>query len=250
MHNYLNVNFLGLMKQAYLLIIFLLLLLPEAHGYKRGRGLVKKQPINEGSIILSGGPNYIYGDTQGNNLSRNLATNLTNYTLTAGFRYALPNNISFKSELSYADYSVFDEETIKKKTRSFEVDIERIGISARGEYSYFFGGSNRYRRSNRHSVYGFLGLGLSYCFYTAPDIKGIGYVPHLEPKTACLLLPYGVGYAYALSDDFKIGVEYTQKYSFTDKFDGYVRGNSNDVINILSLTVSYRLFGRKGYLSH
>lgn len=231
------------MRYIILTLVFLLILIPDANAYKR-YGLIGRRTTSEGSIFLSSGPNYCFGETYGSPTKRSIIDR-TNFETALGFKQYFQGNFGYRAEFFYGNYTSHDD----IGNRDFGSISNTIGLSARAEYSYYFGGSNRYRTPNHHSVYGFLGLGVVNCNVSPYSNPNKNPKPHsIEP-----LLPFGFGYSYAFNDDVSLGVEAIWKYSFSDYIDGYHSpefSRYNDVLGGISVTVSYRIFGRKGYLGH
>lgn len=232
------------MRHIILFTLLITILIPDMKAYRR-YGLIGKRIKSEGSIVFNNGPSYCYGETYGLPTKRSVF-NRTNFETSLGFRQYFPGNFGYKADFFYGNYTSQDGSNNAK--RDYGSITNTFGLSARAEYAYYFGGNYRYRTPNQHSVYGFLGFGVINCSISPYNTKR-DPIPHsVEP-----ILPFGLGYNFAINDDLLIGLEVGWKYSFSDYIDGYhspIYSKYNDVIGGISLNVAYRIFGRKGFLGH
>ncbi len=89
-------------------------------------------------------------------------------------------------------------------------------------------------------VYGYLGLG---AFYHNPDLTVPNPDNFEEPSYSLIqpVIPMGIGLAYPINRNFRIGLDIGHRLTFTDYLDGFSRpaSDSNDAYFLGSLRVSY-----------
>lgn len=237
------------MKQILLSIALLLTLIPNIQAYRR-YGLIGRRVNSVGSIIVSGGPNYCYGDTYGSPYDKSIL-NGTNWESAIGFRQDFQGNFGYRANLLFGNFTSSDF----PNPRNYASATNTIELSGRGEYSYYFGGSDRYRTPNQHMVYGFVGLGVLSCNVIFPSHASTPNHAVMKTRSNFFapIIPFGMGYSFAINDDFSIGTEIGWKYALSDYLDGYhpvPYSKSNDVLGGVTFTLTYRIFGQKGFLDH
>ncbi len=128
-------------------------------------------------------------------------------------------------------------------------------LSAQGEY-YFVAEERRYKSAamfNRRgmlnnymsfSSYVFLGLGGVYSRSEVTINRDMPSIDRIKPNNFGMVVPFGLGLKYTISDRWLAGAELGYRLSITDYIEGYSQtqdSKHNDVYYFLSLSVGYKL---------
>lgn len=223
------------------LLLLLIFLFSFELSAQRRNGLIGKRNESEGSIILSLGPEYCFPDTKESPFTQNP---LNNWEASVGFRQRFPGNFGYKTTISYTSITGTDGDD---DNRLYSFSSKLLQFTVQGEYTYNFGG--KYSHSKPNSIYIFFGSGL------IRSKANLNYNPRADYKyklednnqfDVSVVLPYGIGYQYSFTNSLSIGAEYNQKYTFSDYLDGfkppYPESVCNDILQGISLTISYNLF--------
>ncbi len=226
-----------------LLSIFLLILVSFAAHAQRRNGLIGHRTQSSGSLVFTLGPNYSFADPDcskgvfGPVINQNF---FENQSLSFGYRYTFSDDFGYKVALGYDHFTGED----LKSDRNYAFKTNAFQLTGQGEYYYHFG--KRFRRRWPNTVYGFLGVGVmaSNADLTRPSLDNRGRYKYRQ-NDVTPVIPYGFGYKYDIDYQFSVGAEFCWRYTFSDFLDGfkppYPNSISNDVLQGLSLTLSYRL---------
>jgi len=234
------------MKKLVLLSLILLILIPELDAQRRN-GRIRRRSSSAGSIVASFGPAYCFGDSKDSPFSKTFLDG-TNANFSLGFRQRFPTNFAYKGTLTYGDYTGTENST----SRGLDFHSQIIQLSARAEYWYEFALQKR-RRYKPHSVYGFVGAGISSASITHDfknnytEEKFLEKFGNLRTKDKDLteVTPYGFGYQYDFNSKFLLGAEVGWQFPLSDFLDGLDPGESsksNDILFGVSVTLAYKIF--------
>jgi hypothetical protein len=225
-----------------LLSIFLLILVFFAAQAQRRNGLIGHRTQSSGSLVFTLGPNYSFADPDCSKGVFGPVINqdfFQNQSVTFGYRYTFSDDFGYKVALGYDHFTGEDLKT----GRDFVFKTNAFQLSGQGEYYYHFG--KKFRRRWPNSVYGFLGVGVmaSNAQLDRPATGNRDYKYRQNDVTP--VVPYGIGYKYDIDYQFSVGAEFSWRYTFSDYLDGfkppYPSSKSNDVLQGLLLTLSYKL---------
>jgi hypothetical protein len=225
-----------------LISISLVMLTFSALQAQRRNGLIGHRTQSNGSLVLSFGPNYLYGDPDcskgflGPIFNQSM---LKNENISLGYRHTFTDDFGYKVAASYDHFTGNDIKT----DRNYSFETSAFQFAGQGEYYYHFG--RRFRRRWPNTVYGFLGVGLmaSNAILARPTLDNRGRYKYRQ-NDITPVIPYGFGYKYDIDYQFSIGAEFCWRYTFSDFLDGfkppYPYSVSNDVLEGFSLTLSYK----------
>jgi len=146
-----------------------------------------------------------------------------------------------------------DLESRNDRGRSYKTML--VEISAQGEY-YFIAEERRYKSAamfNRRgmlnnymsfSSYLFLGLGGVYSRANVTFTEDMTAVDKIKPNNFGMVVPFGLGLKYTISDRWLAGAELGYRLSISDYIEGYSQirdSKHNDVYYFLSVSVGYKL---------
>ena len=245
------------MKRNVLSVLLIMLIFSGLQAQRRN-GLIGHRSESDGSLILSIGPNYCYGDPYSSKGFFGPIANqsvLKNMDISIGFRQSFVDNsryvllgqnvtmdLGYKAGLSY-DHFTGDDKNYPIRNFSFNSTV--FQLAGQGEYSIHIG--KRYGRAYPHTIYGFLGVGALYC--KADLLKGtdgghIGY--NYRSTDITPVIPYGFGYHYYFYNTYYIGAEVKWEYTFSDYIDGFKPpknvSKSPDVLQGFFVTFGYKIF--------
>ena len=191
------------------LILFLLLgLLVISNIFSQGRnGLYSNVNRSTGSLIVSTGPYYCFGDANGSPL-QNSIINGTNWINSIGFRQYFPGNFAYKASVQYGSFRNVDT-----SKRNFSSDAQVLGLTVVGEYFIHFGATPRYNSYNHHAISIFVGTGVVNSTMSYPSNAIVGKASELAP-----IFPFGFGYQYHFSNELSLGAEVGYHFLFLLKF--------------------------------
>lgn len=230
------------MKRILLLFFLVALTFFAAHAQRRN-GLIGHRTQSSGALVLTFGPNYSFADPDcskgifGPVINQNI---FENQSFTFGYRHTFSDDFGCKVALGYNHFTgndILSDRNYAFKTNAFQLE-------GQGEYYYHFG--KMYRRRWPNTVYGFLGVGVmaSNADLTRPTMDNRGRYKY-RGDDVTPVIPYGIGYRYDIDYQFSVGMELCWKYTFSDFLDGfkppYPNSKSNDVLQGLSFTLSYKL---------
>jgi len=257
------------MKKLVLLFVFVALFLCGLNAQGR-RGLIKhwRPPSSNGPgfsfrslfgygtlsggipgtmyLSMAFGPSFLGGDMAGT--SSTTPSFGKNNMVSLGLTHIFPGNFGYK--LSYM-YGLYDGSDIGSKLyyRNYSYSTKLSEISLLGEY-FIFGGPYS-PNSSLHSLYAFGGVGviISNSLSTGDQPSNKIY----NPKSTTPDIPFGLGYKYAVTDNFLIGAEFGEHYAFGkngDYVDGLnpISGNkSKDILTHFAMTLTFRFYKDNKY---
>lgn len=233
------------MKKLVLLSLILLILIPELDAQRRN-GRIRRRSSSAGSIVASFGPAYCFGDSKDSPFSKTFLDG-TNANFSLGFRQRFPTNFAYKGTLTYGDYTGTENST----SRGLDFHSQIIQLSARAEYWYEFALQKR-RRYKPHSVYGFVGAGISSANISHPFRANLTdeefEKKYVEARSTDIteVTPYGFGYQYDFNNKFLLGAEVGWQFPLSDYLDGLHptsgSSKSNDILFGVSVTLAYKIF--------
>jgi len=102
-----------------------------------------------------------------------------------------------------------------------------------------------YKPSRRFFVYGTIGIGVSSwrTKKVEPVINGVTPVSNAFQWNSGLVMPFGLGAFYKISNKVNVGLEWTFRMAFSDKMDQKVGGFKFDIYDYLAVGVSINLGG-------
>lgn len=191
---------------------------PGSTAYKR----MNRQGMFSFSAGL--GVSSYFGDLKGrqSNILAKPSTNL-------GLQYKVNNHLVLRTEVIWYRIAGADSlndvnSSIYNRNLSFRAD--NIEWSLVSLYQWF----NKYSQFNTHLLnpYGFIGIGVTsvnpLAFYNGAwynlrplETEGIKY------GSFAVVVPFGLGIAYAVNDSWDIAIEYGYRYSFSDYLDDVSR---------------------------
>lgn len=197
-----------------------------------------QRDYSEGHVFIKGGPAYCFGDAFGSPFAKSIFT-ADNFTGSVGFRNSLSDYLSITFQADYARYANSDSELRKHSIGLYASKSEILKGIFRTELQIPI--NKRFRYDNNNSIFFFAGVGGAYGVIRYPVGAYVGL-----PEVSTVIVPFGFGYSYALSNVFKIGVEFCAEYTYSDYFDGYYSSstvrNFNDVLVSSSVFFSVRVF--------
>jgi len=216
--------------KRFLFSIFLTLFIFSGAWAQRRNGLIGHRSENEGSLILSIGPNYCFADTYNSHGFWGPIANqsvLNNRDITIGFRQSFTDNtiyillgqtvttdFGYKASLSYDNFT--GDDTNQPNARDFSFNSTVFQLACQSEFSIHLGKS--FRSGLPHTVYGLLGAGvLNSKANLDTGITGRGnykYAPNGIDITP--IISYGFGYHYNFNQFYYIGAEFKWEYTFSD----------------------------------
>ncbi|MCX6284579.1 MAG: outer membrane beta-barrel protein [Bacteroidetes bacterium] len=190
----------------------------------------------EAGVML--GPDFYYGDLNINKFLPNRSTSFAGGVF--GMRQ-FTNVIGVKAQLLAGGI---------QGSKDGQEGTQTVNWTARGSFIDFtinsvFNLSNlfsSYHEGRKVFVYGTAGIGVN--AWNTKLTEGINgeliSPPQVNGFQAALVLPFGLGLQYAITNKINAGVEYTVRTIFSDKVDQTVGGFKCDFINILAFSASYR----------
>lgn len=218
-------------------MLFLCCVVDNEINAQRRNGLISRKSESAGSLVISGGPNYCFGDTKVSLFDQNLFKTKSNWDVSIGFRNRYLGRLGYKVALEYGNYQGTDENS-DLEYRAYSYTSKVLSMSVQGEYTISFGGEYQLRQP--HSVYGFAGIGLmgSTVDITGLKMGGIYY----SPQDVAFAIPFGIGYDYEISNYFRLGYEISWHYSLSDYVDGIhppLYSKYNDILGGFKITLAY-----------
>ncbi|MEI7492939.1 MAG: outer membrane beta-barrel protein [Bacteroidota bacterium] len=199
----------------------------------------------EAGVML--GPDFYYGDLNINKFLPNRSISVAGGVF--GMRQ-FTNVIGLKAQLLAGGIH---------GSKDGQEGSKSVNWTARGTFIDFtinsvFNLSNlfsSYNEGRKVFVYGTIGIGVN--AWNTKLTKGISgeltSPDQVNGFQAALVLPFGLGLQYAITNKINAGVEYTVRTIFSDMVDQTVGGYKGDFINILAFTASYRFGTPKKKLS-
>lgn len=218
-------------------------LLVNSNIFSQGRnGLYSNINKSTGSLVVSTGPYYCFGDANGSPLQNSIIDG-TNWINSIGFRHYFPGNFAYKASLQLGNFRNVDT-----SKRNFSSDAQILGLTAVGEYAIPFGATPRYNSSNHNSIYIYLGTGVVSSTVTFPTNAIVG-----KANDLAVIFPFGLGYQYHFNNELSLGAEVGWQFSISDYIDGYhpdTFSNYPDILGGFNVTLAYKIFGRRGFLAY
>ncbi len=168
-------------------------------------------------------------------------------------RYRLTPFYTLKVNTTLAFGHGDDAESRNDRGRSYKTTL--FEFSAQGEY-YFIAEERRYKSAamfNRRGMlnnymsfsgYLFLGLGGVYTHSTVTYTQDMGQFDRIKPNNFGMVVPFGVGLKYIISDRWLAGAELGYRISISDYIEGFSQiqdSKHNDVYYFLGATIGYKL---------
>lgn len=227
------------MKKGLFSLILLFVIFSNLNAQRR-YGLINRRIESIGLLVISGGPNYCFGDSKVYPFSQNFVTNSHNYDLSIGFRSRFASNFGYKIAYNYGNYEGTDLNTpLAYRGYSYISKVQEL--TAQGEYSIYFGPQFIKQKHNLIYVFGGVGVMNTVVDFTGEKPGGFIYFPYDYSP----VFPFGFGYEYELTSKLKLGAEITWHYSLSDYVDGMhhpLFSRSNDILGGFKVTLSYQIF--------
>lgn len=145
-------------------------------------------------------------------------TALYSHTKAAGgalVRYNLTSRMAIKMNLAYGGIGGNSKERSNKypegKSWKFNTSVYDVGCQYELNFFGFGTGSAGYKGNKRWTPYIQLGMGFTFG-------KGV------KPEGSCFTvnIPFGFGFKYKVQERLNIGIDWTMRFSMSDKLDGIV----------------------------
>lgn len=251
------------MKKWFFVLVILSLLVSNQASAQSRHGLYQFSQPGSKSIVLTGiGPAFLFGDLGGNvqsGILKDFDVELAKIMFTLSYRYVFPNNIGLNVFGLYNEF-VHSDANSRNAVRGYDSKVNLAIIGTHIEYNFIGGEYAQFYTP--HTLYVFAGLGVLFSLNTLNStnptiplyLNKLGKVitesnstdnltaTFAKTRTISPVLPIGVGYDYAISDQISIGAEYTINLPFSDYIDGISPSGSKsaDYLMSLNLTLTYK----------
>ena len=161
--------------------------------------------------------------------------------LGGGILHRYNETFSHRINFAFGNFTAFDNEGTRLERRGYGYDTQLFQAWWQPEFTLLK------NPSRTGGLYLFSGVGL---VHSKSNLKGSPLRPYdLVKKTeTALLVPLGIGYRAAVSENITLGVEAVAYYYFSDYIDGVSTkwSSDNDAVGAVLLTFSYKIFGGDG----
>lgn len=222
--------------------VILLILIIKSHtvlsysqSYHRSNAI---REYSEGFILLKAGPAYLMGDAFGSPFERSFFTG-ENFNAGIGFKNKLSDYLAVSFELNYANYTNSDTHSRQHSIGFYSsrskilkgIFRTELHLPIRKIYSY----------NNTNSIYLYTGMGGA---HAKIEFANDGYMG--KPISSTAIIPMGIGYSYAITNNLLLGIEFGGELSYSDYLDGYKSTNFenkfNDMMVNSTINIAFRLF--------
>jgi hypothetical protein len=233
------------MKNKYTVIFFVIVVFFVQNTFAQNRRGLIGGSYNVGSLVFAAGPAYLFGDLGGSmkenpTVFDNINLDNVRFEVSLGFRHSFSNRLGYRVSLHHGLYESTDE-GLRNDHRGYASTSNISMFTAWGEFNIlqFYDAAYPWRMY----VYG--GGGFA---YASIDLRGSPVTGNARSKTSEFtpIIPFGLGLDVWTSPNFNVGLEVGWKYALSDYMDGIeIIGTQNDILWNASLTLSYRIFGKK-----
>jgi opacity protein-like surface antigen len=173
----------------------------------------------------------IGGTTELKNFSEVIDFSTFGFACNAGYRRAISNGFSVRSEINYSHLQGDDafSESKTRRQRNLHFSSHVFELSAGGEYTIL----HSFKKTRNKKMYEFYVMAEASVFYFNPKAKigstkyalrkygteGQGYNGEEKYKPISYALIAGLGYRKFMKNHFSVGVEFTLRRTLTDYLD-------------------------------